>query len=67
MRAYQVVAQRVEEIGITKAELARRIGIDDELLRRSLAGTRKIGADEFICLCKELRLRLSDFKECKKP
>ncbi len=38
MRAYQVIAERVREIGITKAELARRIGIDDELLMVTMFG-----------------------------
>lgn len=61
MQAYNVIAERVKKIGITKAELARRTHIDDELLRRSLAGNRKIPADEFVRLCKELDLDLSDF------
>ncbi|MGI6106042.1 MAG: helix-turn-helix domain-containing protein [Raoultibacter sp.] len=61
MQAYKIIAARVKKIGISKAELGRRIGLDDELLRRSLAGTRKISADEFILLCNELNLELSDF------
>lgn len=61
MRAYRIIAQRVAEVGISKAELARRIEMNDELLRRSLAGMRKITAEEFIRLCKELKLNLSDF------
>ncbi|MCL1797993.1 MAG: helix-turn-helix transcriptional regulator [Eggerthellaceae bacterium] len=62
VKAYQIIAQRVKERGITKAELSRRIVLDDELLRRSLAGTRKITADEFIKLCHELKLTLADFE-----
>ena len=62
MRAYMVIAQRVKEIGISKAELARRVKMKDELLRRSLEGTRKITAEEFIRLCKELNLTLSNFR-----
>lgn len=65
MQAYQVIAQRVKEIGITKSELARRIKMEDELLRRSLMGIRKISADEFIRLCSELGLKLSDFDAYK--
>jgi len=66
-KAYQVIAQRVRDRGITKAELGRRIGLDDELLRRSLIGMRKINADEFIRLCQELDLTLSDFKAAAPP
>lgn len=61
MKAYEVIAKRIRQRGITKAELARRVSIDQELLRRSLQGKRKIPADEFIRLCYELELRLSDF------
>ena len=61
-KAYQVIAQRVKDRGITKAELGRRIGLDDELIRRSLIGKRKISADEFIKLCQELDLTMSDFE-----
>jgi len=60
-QAYQVIAQRVKERGISKAELGRRIGIDDELLRRALIGKRKIPADEFVKLCQILGLEISDF------
>ena len=66
-KAYQVIAQRVRDRGITKAELGRRIGLDDELLRRSLIGMRKINADEFIRLCQELDLTLSDFEAAAPP
>jgi transcriptional regulator with XRE-family HTH domain len=61
MQAYQIIAERVRERGISKAELARRVRIDDELLRRSLLGKRKITAEEFIALCSELKLSLDDF------
>ena len=36
--------------------------MDQELLRRSLSGERKIAADEFVSLCCELELSLTDFK-----
>jgi len=60
-QAYQVISRRVKDRGISKAELGRRIGLDDELLRRSLIGKRKITADEFVKLCHELQLEMSDF------
>ena len=61
-QAYQVISRRVKDRGISKAELGRRIGLDDELLRRSLIGKRKITADEFVKLCHELQLEMSDFQ-----
>lgn len=65
MVAFQIIARRVKEIGIPKSELARRLGMSGELLRRSLLGQRKLTADEFISLCFELNLDLSDFEECR--
>lgn len=62
MKAFEVINSAVQRRGITCAELARRVGMDQELLRRSLSGERKIAADEFVSLCCELELSLSDFK-----
>ena len=62
MKAYEVISSSVQRRGITNAELARRVGMDQELLRRSLSGERKIAADEFVALCEELELSLDDFK-----
>lgn len=61
MQAYEILNKRVEERGIPVAVLARRTGMNSELLRRSLKGDRKLDAEEFIPLCKELGLSLSDF------
>ncbi len=61
MKAYEVIDAKVQERGITNAELSRRTGIDSELLRRSLIGARKIAADEFIVLCRELELNINSF------
>ncbi len=63
MKAYEVIANKVEDVGITNAELGRRIGMNPELLRRCLAGERKIIADELVALCEELGLEVADFKE----
>lgn len=65
MKAYEVIDAEVQKRGISIAELSRRVGIDSELLRRSLTGNRKIGADEFIALCEELQLRIADFSASK--
>lgn len=63
MKAYEVIDKRVQERGISNAELSRRTGIDNELLRRSLAGNRRIAADEFVVLCRELNLDIDCFKD----
>lgn len=65
MKAYEVIDAEVRKRGISIAELSRRVGIDSELLRRSLTGNRKIGADEFIALCEELQLEIADFSASK--
>lgn len=61
MKPFGVIAARIKRRGMTVAELSRRVGIQDELLRRSLNGTRKIRDTEFIDLCEELDLTLEDF------
>lgn len=63
MDAYEVVSSRVARVGITTAELARRTGINSELLRRSLIGERTLKANELITLCAQLELTLEDFEE----
>lgn len=67
METTKVLNKRIKERGITIRELSRRVGMNDELLRRSLAGTRGIRADEFISLCKELSLDIEDFSASRSP
>lgn len=62
MTVAEVIGARIKQRGITKAELSRRIAINPNLLDRSIAGTRKFKADEFLALCKELELDLADFR-----
>ena len=61
MNIPKVLNERIADRGITVAELARRVGMNDELLRRSLAGIRGIKADEFINICRELGLDIENF------
>lgn len=61
MEPYKIVAKKVDDIGITIAELARRTKIDAELLRRSLNGQRVLKAGELISLCVQLNLEVDDF------
>ena len=63
MQTYQIIADAVERQGITKTALAKKMGMDVELMRRSLNGTRKISADEFVKLCSILKLKLRDFQK----
>lgn len=57
----ETINSRKAERGISLAELSRRTGIDYEALRVSLTGGRNLRATEFIDICRELRLEISDF------
>lgn len=61
MRAFEIIGEAVAEKGMPVSELARRVGIGKELMRRCLNGERKIAADEFIAICEVLGLELIDF------
>ena len=62
MSVSEIVGKKVAERGIPIAELARRVGMDREVLRRSINGSRKLRADEFVRVCAELDLTLEDFQ-----
>lgn len=65
--AIEVINRRIDELPINKAELARRIGMsesgtsNEELLRRTLNGERKLGGDELVKICSILGLTIDDF------
>ena len=61
MSIQSTISSAIEERGITVAELARRVGMEPELLRRSLAGMRKLTGIELVNLCHELKLEIEDF------
>ena len=61
-----VLNEKINERGIPVSELARRVGLDPELLRRSLAGSRNLKAEEFVNLCHELKLGISAFSNDQK-
>jgi transcriptional regulator with XRE-family HTH domain len=54
MTAVDLITEKVQEQGITKSELARRVGMSGELLIRILSGKRLLMADEFTAICREL-------------
>lgn len=59
--AIDVINERIESLPINRAELARRAGIDGELLRRSLIGERKLVGDELVNICAILNISMDDF------
>ena len=61
MGIQNTVSSAIKMRGITIAELARRVDMEPELLRRSLAGTRKLTGIELVNLCHELDLEIEDF------
>lgn len=65
MTIEDVVRQRIEERGITVAETARRCHMNDQLLRRSIYGTRSIKSAELVRLCSVLGLTFEDFASCE--
>lgn len=65
MTIEDVVRDRIEERGITVAETARRCKMNDQLLRRSLYGSRAIKSAELVRLCPVLGLTLEDFASCE--
>lgn len=61
MNVTDVLNQRITQRGISVSELSRRVHMNDELLRRSLNGTRALKATEFVAVCYELGLDIEDF------
>ena len=61
MNVSKVVLSQAKRRGISCAELARRTGMNKEVLRRCLNGTRAIRADELLRLCSELEMDMSNF------
>ena len=61
MNVVDVLNQRITQRGISISELSRRAHMNDELLRRSLNGTRVLKATEFVAVCRELDLDIEDF------
>lgn len=65
MNVIDVLNERINERGIPVSELSRRVDMNDELLRRSLANSRNLKAVEFVALCQELELDIDDFADAK--
>lgn len=63
MDVVDVLNKKISQRGISISELSRHVDMNDELLRRSLNGTRTLKATEFVAVCHELDLDIEDFTE----
>ncbi len=61
MNVNQVISKRVDERGITYSELARRVAMNGEVVRRICKGDAMPKGDQLIRLCMELDLDINDF------
>jgi len=67
LNANEVIRQNIASRGIKQNYVAEKAGIAPELFRRSLAGERKIPADEFVAICNVLALDIKDFRPQNAP
>ena len=63
MNATHIIKQYLTENGIKQSFVAEKAGMSPELFRRSLEGTRKLQADEFLAICGVLALDFDRFRE----
>jgi plasmid maintenance system antidote protein VapI len=54
--AQKIIKHRVQEYGITAAELARRTGLPRQRIRKAINGEAKIKGTEFLILCRALQI-----------
>jgi predicted transcriptional regulator len=54
--ARKVLQRRVEEYGITIAELSRRTGIPKTRLKKGLKGEAAIKGGDFLLICRALQI-----------
>ena len=59
--AIEVINDKISQLPINQSELARMADMNPELLRRSLAGERKLSGDELVNLCEILGISMADF------
>lgn len=60
MTAEDLLKQKIDERGLTVAEVARRVGADADLLRRSLHGKRNFKSQELVNICTLLSISVDD-------
>lgn len=61
MNISQVIEGKRKERGIPYAELARRCGINNDMVSRFCKGTSMPSGEQLVKLCAELDLELNDF------
>lgn len=57
-----VIRNKIKERGVTMAFISRQLGMNPDLLSKTMNGSRNLKADEFVNLCQLLDLTLEDFK-----
>lgn len=57
-----VIRSKIKERGITMVFISRQLGMNPDLLSKTMNGSRNLKADEFVNLCQLLDLTLEDFK-----
>lgn len=60
-KAVDKLKKIVEQKGMPIAEICRRAGLPYELIRRSLVEERSMKVDEFISICKVLKIEFNEF------
>jgi len=58
----EVINDRIRARGVTLVFVSKQANMKPDLLSKTLAGHRKMKADEFVSLCQVLDLTLEDFK-----
>lgn len=65
MKIYEVLSDRRAERGISYAELARRVGMNEDVVSRVFRGISNVNGKKFVALCSELNLEVNDFVDCE--
>lgn len=58
---YEEIANYINEVGINKSAIARKIGMSKQVFGNCLSGDRKITADEYVAICEALQVPVSKF------
>ena len=59
----RIIDSTIKARGLTQKYVSGQAHMHPDLLSKSLQGTRKLKADEFVMLCRVLNLTLDDFDE----
>lgn len=59
-RICEVIEERIYQLGISKAELARRLGIKPHRITKALNGERSLDGEELVDLCAYLNVEIRE-------